>query len=144
MTTIKSIQARAEYFGFPTKAWFKGDKMRLYCDAERRDMKVYLELEGDSKDEITGGAYRVFCSTEQHPNWIRSQVKEYRERFMPVFYAYIIEQYRNVDLSGYGEDLRDLVDTSMAFLHDFESREPASEADEAEATDESIEGKADA
>lgn len=131
MTTLKAIQARAEYFGIKTKPWFKGEKFRLYAVTDRKDMKVYLDLDGSTKDCILGAAFKVFCATPQHPNWIKSQVNQYREEFAPLWHAFVIAAYgAGDDLSGYGEDIREMVAKSRAFLDAFESDEPDAEIDE--------------
>ena len=94
MTTAQNIIDRAANLGIPAKPGENGDKLRIYVQTGRRDMSIFLELDG-SRDEIDGAAFKVFCNTKKHPNWIKSQVKEYRERFVGLFHAYVVEMYKD-------------------------------------------------
>src|SRR5690606_3120171 len=76
MTTAQNIIDRAAKLGISAKIWEKGDKLRIYAQTGRRDMSVYLELDG-TRDEIHGAALKVFCNTQQHPNWVKAQVAKY-------------------------------------------------------------------
>lgn len=117
MTTTQKIIARAAQIGITAREWQKGDKLRIYATTPRRDMSVYLEIDG-TPDELTGASLKVFCNTDQHPNWIRSQVAEYRERFMGLFYAYVVEVYANVgpQPNGYGPSINEMIDKARAFF----------------------------
>ena len=96
MTTGQDIIAAAAVFGIKATLWEKAGKCRIYAKTDRRDISVYLELDGSVAD-IEGAALKVFCNADQHPNWISAQVKEYREIYKPLFHAYVVAQYGAAD-----------------------------------------------
>lgn len=115
MTTAQQIIARAALFGLTTKLWEKGDKCRLYLSF-RKDINAYLEIEGTSAN-VEGAALKVFCTTAQHPNWVRSQVAQYSEIAKPLFFAYVIEHYADTppEPNGYGHDINAMIEEARAF-----------------------------
>ena len=117
MADSQAIINQALSIGIKTHLWQRGNKMRIYAKTGRKDMKVYLELDGTS-DCITGGALKVFCETEQHPNWIKAQVKDYRERFIGLFHAYVVIVYAGVGPApnGYGPDITGMINEARAFI----------------------------
>jgi len=96
MTTAQDIIDAAAVFGIKAKLWEKAGKCRVYAQTDRRDMSVYLELEGHST-AVEGAAMKVFCNTDQHPTWIKSQVKEYREAYVNLFNACVVSLYGSHD-----------------------------------------------
>lgn len=117
MTTAQDIIDRAAKIGISAKIWEKGDKLRIYAQTNRRDMSVYLELDG-TRDEIDGAAMKVFCNTQQHPNWVKSQVADYRQRYIGLFHAYVFEMYKDTgpQPNGYGVDINKMIDEARAFV----------------------------
>jgi hypothetical protein len=118
--TIDEIMDRAATVGVETKKWIKGDKMRIYAQTGRKDMSVYLELEGDDEEHIEGAAFKVYCTTDQHPNWIKTQIKKYREKYIGLFYAYVCEDFRDTPEGecpkGYGDDSKKCLEDARAFF----------------------------
>ena len=117
MTTSTAIIALAAELGIKASLWQKGDKTRIYAKTGRKDMSVYLECDG-TPDDIYGAAFKVFCSTEQHPNWIKAQVAQFREGYMPLFHAYVVSHYAETgpQPNGYGPDINAMIDESRAFV----------------------------
>ena len=121
MTTIaEKIVARAETVGITASIWSKGDKFRIYAKTHRRDVKVFLECDDP---ECSGAALKVFCNANQHPNWIKSQVAQLREVFMPLFHAYVVERYADTPPApnGYGVDINEMIDEARAFFEGVEA-----------------------
>jgi hypothetical protein len=120
MTTAQDIIDRAAQVGIKVNLWEKAGRCRLYARA-RKDMNIYLECDGNG-DCIEGAALKVFCNTEQHPNWIRSQVKQQREAFMGLFHAYVVEMYKETGPypNGYGPDINEMIDEAREFFADVE------------------------
>lgn len=114
MTTANQIVERAKDFGIEASVWEKGGKLRIYAKTDRRDMAVYLELDGATSD-VNGAAYKVFCNAHQHPNWIKKQVAEYRKEFLPLFHAFVVETYRDSDLSSFGPDITKMIQDARDF-----------------------------
>jgi hypothetical protein len=115
MTSANEIITLAAEFGVTARLWQKGNKTRIYADAKRRDMSVYLECDGTA-DDIEGAALNVFCSTQQNPAWIKSQVAACRERFIGLFYAWVVTHYADVGPApnGYGPDINGMIDEARA------------------------------
>mgnify|MGYP003120845657 CR=1 FL=1 len=111
---VQTIIDRAATVNIKTNLWEKHGRCRLYADAQK-GMAVYLDFDGTSND-IMGAAYKVFCNIEQHPNWQKSQIKEHREAYMGLFYAYVVEFYKDADLNQYGPDLTGLIEDARAFF----------------------------
>jgi len=130
MTTAQQIIDRAAGLGITSKVWQKGEKLRIYASTGRRDMSVYLEIDG-TPDDIFGAAFKVFCNTDQHPNWIKSQVAQFRADYIGLFHAYVVEMYRDTgpQPNGYGIDINEMIDEARAFVAAREA-EHAAESDE--------------
>lgn len=129
MTTAQNIIDRAAKLGISAKIWEKGDKLRIYAQTGRLDMSVYLELDG-TRDEIHGAAMKVFCNTQQHPNWVKAQVAKYRQKYIGLFHAYVVEMYKDTgpQPNGYGVDINKMIDEARAFV----AAREAEQADDAE------------
>ena len=123
MTTAQQIIDRAAQAGIKVNLWEKAGKCRLYARS-RKDMNIYLECDGTG-EFIEGAAYKVFCNTEQHPNWIRSQVKQQKEMYMGLFHAYVVETYKDLGEApnGFGPDINEMVDESRAFFENLEAEQ---------------------
>lgn len=132
MTTAAEIITRAKELGIESKLWEKSGRTRIYAQTGRKDMSVYLECDGPSAD-ISGAALKVFCNAEQHPNWIKSQVADFRARFIGLFHAYVFEHYAQTgpQPNGFGIDINAMIDDARAFV--------ASRAAEDESDDQSSE-----
>jgi hypothetical protein len=118
MTKLQAIIDRAATFGIQARLWKSDTRLRIYAQTDRRDMSVYLECEpGFSGDDTLGAAFKVFCNTEQHPRWVQQQVAAYREKYMPLFWAYVLEHYRHVgpQPNDYGPDINAMIDEARAF-----------------------------
>lgn len=117
MTTCEKIIETARSLGIEAKVWEKAGRLRIYAKTDRKDMAVYLECDGTS-DAVDGAAFRVFCNTQQHPNWIRAQVAEYKERFVGLFHAYVVCRYADTGAApnGYGPDINEMIDEARAFV----------------------------
>jgi hypothetical protein len=128
MTNAQNIIDRAAKLGISANIWEKTDKLRIYAQTGRRDISVYLEVDG-TRDEIYGAALKVFCNTPQHPNWVKSQIAKYRQNYVGLFHAYVFEQYKDKDTgrrpNGYGVDINEMIDEARAFV-------AAREADQAD------------
>jgi hypothetical protein len=99
------MAARSYYHAHPV------ERIVIYAQTDRRDMQVFLELDG-TPDAVEGAAFKVFCSTQQHPNWIKKQVDEYRSAYRDLLTAYVVEAYSDVDPvegCGYGPDIRAMI-----------------------------------
>lgn len=130
MTTTQAIVDRAAALGIRAKLWQKGDRLRIYAQTDRRDMSVYLELDG-IPERVDGAAMKVFCNTEQHPNWIKSQVAQFKDAYIALFHAYVVEMYRDTgpQPNGYGVDINDMIDESRAFVAAHEAQKAEDDAD---------------
>ena len=117
MTTATKIIDRAASLGIKSRLWEKGDKTRIYANTSRKDMSVYLECDGPA-DDILGAAFKVFCNTEQHPNWIRSQVAQFKADYIGLFHAYVVERYSDTgpQPNGYGPDINAMIDEARTFV----------------------------
>ncbi len=118
MTTATQIIERAAQDGIKAKLWEKGDKCRIYARAQK-GMNIYLECDG-SGDEIEGAAMKVYCNTDQHPNWIKKQVAEHRDAYIGLFHAYVVEMYEDLgpQPNGFGPDINEMVDEARAYFED--------------------------
>lgn len=114
MCSVNSILEKANKYGIQAKVWQKAEKLRIYAKSPRKDINIYLELDG-SVDDVMGASYKVFVNTDQHPNWIKSQKQMYQEEFKPLFYAYIVEYYREANLNSYGLDIQAMVAEARQF-----------------------------
>ena len=111
----QKIIDRAETVNIKAKLWERHGKCRLYATAQK-GMSIYLECDGTS-DDIEGAAFRVFCNTDQHPNWQKSQVKEHTDAFIGLFHAYVYEMYKDCDtLDAFGPDMREGIEEARAFF----------------------------
>lgn len=117
MTSLAEIQKMARRLGVKSKPWIKGGKVRLYALTPRNDLQVYLECDGDESD-ITGAAFKVYCSTAQHANWIKSQTQQARARYIALWHAYVACHYQGVgpEPNGYGADINAMIDESRAWV----------------------------
>lgn len=116
-TTAAEIVSLAGRAGIRAQAWSKGERARIYAETGRRDLSVYLELDG-SLDDVTGAALKVFCSTPQHPNWIKAQIAQAKVRFAPLFLAYAAAHYADTPAApnGYGPDINGMIDEAREWL----------------------------
>lgn len=114
MCNIENILKTANKYGVEGKIWHKGDNLRIYVKSFRKDVNVFLECDG-TPEEITGAVLKVFINTNQHPNWIKSQKQMYQEEFKPLFYAYIVEHYRESNLNSYGPDIQAMIAEARQF-----------------------------
>ncbi len=130
MTTTQQIIDRAAALGIQSKLWQKGDKLRIYAINPRKDLSIYLECDG-SADDVTGAAFKVFCNTAQHPNWVKSQVAQARENHIALWHAYVVEVHREVgpQPNGYGIDINAMIDESRAFVAAHEAQKAEDDAD---------------
>ena len=130
MTTAQAIIARAATFGIKTTLWEGAGRTRIYAQTDRRDMSVYLECDGTPAD-IEGAAFKVICKTEQHPNWVQSQVAHHRKKLMPLFWAYVLERYAHVgpQPNAFGPDINAMIDDARAFEAAQEALMEEAEAD---------------
>lgn len=117
MTTAAAIITLAAQIGIKASVWQKGDKLRIYAKTQRKDISAYLECDG-TPDEIEGAAFKVFCNTPQHANWVAAQVRENRERYIGLFHAYVFEMYAETgpQPNGYGPDINAMIDESRIFI----------------------------
>ena len=115
MATAQKIIERAATLGVHAKLWEKAGRTRIYAHTGRKDLSVYLECDGDSA-EIEGAAFKVYCSTPQHPAWIKSQIDRAKKNFIALFWAYVVETYPESDLNGLGVDIRDMIAEARAFV----------------------------
>lgn len=115
--TAQAIIDQANAVGISAHLWERNGFMRVYAKTGRKDMKVYLELDG-TPDCVGGGVLKVFCETVQHPNWIKAQIKDYRGRFIGLFHAYVVATYVDTGPApnGYGPDINGMIDEARAFV----------------------------
>lgn len=119
MSMIESIIERANLVGITAKKWSKHDKLRIYAQTDRKDMSVFLELEGEEGD-IDGGSFKVFCRTEQHPNWIKAQVAHFKKEYIGLWYSYVVEMHKEVPegekVPCYGDGTKKELEDARDFL----------------------------
>lgn len=63
MVKVQAIIDQAADIGIKAQLWQRDTKMRIYVTTGRKDMKVYLELDGTPED-VSGAAFKVFCETD--------------------------------------------------------------------------------
>lgn len=114
MCSVNGILEKANKYGIQAKVWHKGENLRIYAKSFRKDVNVFLECDG-IPEEITGAELKVFINTDQHPNWVKSQQKIYQEEFKPLFYAYVLEYYKDANLNSYGPDIQAMVAEARKF-----------------------------
>lgn len=122
--TAQAIVDQAIAIGISAHLWERNGFVRVYAATGRKDMKVYLELEG-TPNRVLGAVLKVFCETEQHPNWIKAQIKDYRERFIGLFHAYVVATYVDTGPApnGYGPDINEMIDEARAFVAAYNDEE---------------------
>lgn len=111
MTTAQDIIDRAKTIGIEANTWTSSTRgLRIYAKTSRRDMKVYLDCDG-SVDDIEGAKLQVFCNTPQHPNWVKSQINDFKKMYIGLFYSYVVEKYKETPMSpnGYGPDINQMI-----------------------------------
>lgn len=100
-TTADNIIALAAQVGITATLWERGGKCRLYVQQKRKDLSIFLECDGDG-EMITGAALKVFCSVNQHPNWIKAETLVYRNAYARFAAAYVGALYHDVVLEPVG------------------------------------------
>jgi len=115
----QQIIDRAATANIKSRLWERHGKCRIYA-ATQKGMAVYLECDGHSGD-IEGAAFKVFCNTEQHPNWQKAQVAEHKQAYLGLFHAYVVEMYKDCDtLDAFGADMSEMIVEAREF---FETQE---------------------
>ena len=130
MTTTAAIVARATALGVRTSTWksVATGRLRIYAETNRRDLNAFLELDGVPED-VEGAAFKVFCDTPQHSNWVKSQVNTARKEHIGLWHAFVLEHYAGQDLADYGPDIADAIQAARAFESDRERRLEQEERD---------------
>lgn len=114
MTTAQQIIDLAARRGITARLWEGGDQLRLYARTGRKDMTVYLDLDGTAED-VQGATLKVYCATKQSSAWIRSQTAMYRRAYMGLMHAYVVAHYgADGSLDGYGPSIRAMVEEARA------------------------------
>lgn len=115
---VNRIIDRARDHGINATYWQSGGRCRIYASAGRRDTKVFLELDDPN---ATGAALKVqIDECGQNAKWYASQRALLQERFMPLFFAYVVERYAGAHLDGYGPDICNMIHTARAVMSEVE------------------------
>jgi hypothetical protein len=115
MNIIDRTVALLKLADFSGKKWSVPGKNRIYISCGRRDIQMFLDF-GDDETGEDGAAFKVFCSTDQHPNWVKSQVAKYRSEYSEVFNVYMIAVYFNKEDCEGEEDDEDIANARAQYL----------------------------
>lgn len=117
MATAKDILELARKLHFDASIWAKYGKVRIYADAHRKDAKVFLECDMDG-DEVTGARLQVVLITNGVSyQWMASQQRMLKDRFVGLFHAYVVECYKESDLNSCGStDIQEMIIEAREFV----------------------------
>lgn len=116
---IDAIIEIAKKDDIEAKFWTNGHLNRVYAKTQRRDAKVFLDLEIEGQ-HILGAALKIqMRDCGQSSNWYVSQKQILRENYAGLFHAYVIATH-DEDISSCGHSFREMIEDAVSYFEELD------------------------